>query len=86
MILNLRLYETQKEEKYKPISRYLIPYKKDLPFDIIELTEEVEKEGRPSLVQGVSQYGLCQAERKPWDMLPLSAPASTLDKPFGGQL
>ncbi|GAB5579928.1 hypothetical protein PRBEI_2001375100 [Prionailurus iriomotensis] len=37
VILNLRLYGTQKEEKSKPISRYPIPYKKDLPFDIIEL-------------------------------------------------
>ncbi|XP_019584710.1 uncharacterized protein LOC109446079 [Rhinolophus sinicus] len=40
--LNLRLYETQQEEKFKPISRYPIPYKKDLPFDIVELMEEIE--------------------------------------------
>ncbi|EFB16858.1 hypothetical protein PANDA_002934 [Ailuropoda melanoleuca] len=39
----LGLYETQQEEKSKPISRYPIPYEKDLPFDIVELTEEVEK-------------------------------------------
>ena len=42
--LNLRLYEfQQQEEKSKPISRYPIPYKKDLPFDILELMEEIEK-------------------------------------------
>ena len=42
--LNLRLYESQQqEEKSKPISRYPIPYKKDLPFDILELMEEIEK-------------------------------------------
>ncbi|KAG8512191.1 hypothetical protein J0S82_002339 [Galemys pyrenaicus] len=40
--LNSRLYETQQEEKSKPISRYSIPYKKDLPFDILELMEEIE--------------------------------------------
>ncbi|XP_077917594.1 uncharacterized protein LOC144380039 [Halichoerus grypus] len=43
VILNLRFYETQQEEKSKPISRYPTPYKKDLPFDIVELMEEVEK-------------------------------------------
>ncbi|XP_053424455.1 uncharacterized protein LOC128569858 [Nycticebus coucang] len=41
--LNLRPYETQQEEKSKAISRYPIPYKKDLPFDIVELMEEIEK-------------------------------------------
>ncbi|XP_040142002.1 uncharacterized protein LOC120889850 [Ictidomys tridecemlineatus] len=41
--LNLRLFEAQQEEKSKPISRYPIPYKKDLPFDIVELMEEIEK-------------------------------------------
>lgn len=35
MTLNLRLYESQQqEEKCKPISRYPVPYEKDLPFDI----------------------------------------------------
>ena len=33
--LNLRLYESQQqEEKSKPISRYPVPYEKDLPFDV----------------------------------------------------
>ncbi|XP_058528695.1 uncharacterized protein LOC101516246 [Ochotona princeps] len=40
--LNLRPYQTQQDEKSKPISRYPIPYKKDLPFDILELMEEIE--------------------------------------------
>ena len=45
--LNLRLYESQRqEEKSKPIGRYPIPYKKDLPFDILELMEEIEKKVR----------------------------------------
>ncbi|XP_072010992.1 uncharacterized protein [Engystomops pustulosus] len=33
---------TQYEEP-RPISRYPVPYKKDLPYDIVELMEEVEK-------------------------------------------
>ena len=41
--LNLHLYETQQEEKSKPISRCPIHYKEDLPFDIGELMEEIEK-------------------------------------------
>ncbi|XP_036597432.1 uncharacterized protein LOC118834094 [Trichosurus vulpecula] len=35
--------DTQPEEPAKPIGRYPIPYKKELPFDIVELMEEVEK-------------------------------------------
>ncbi|XP_023353101.1 uncharacterized protein LOC100930244 [Sarcophilus harrisii] len=35
--------ETPSEEATKAISRYPVPYKKDLPFDIVELMEEVEK-------------------------------------------
>lgn len=50
--LNLRLYETQQEEKFKPISRYPIPYKKDLPFDIVELMEEIENKVRHSTCAG----------------------------------
>lgn len=42
--LKLHLYEIQQEEKSKPIISYPIPYKKDLPFDIVELMEEMEKE------------------------------------------
>ena len=43
--LNLRLYESQQqEEKSKPISHYPVPYEKDLPFDVWELLEEIEKE------------------------------------------
>lgn len=50
--LNLRLYETQQEEKSKPISRYPVPYKKDLPFDIVELMEEIENKVRHSTCAG----------------------------------
>uniref|UniRef100_F7FSD8 Carboxymuconolactone decarboxylase-like domain-containing protein n=1 Tax=Monodelphis domestica TaxID=13616 RepID=F7FSD8_MONDO len=35
--------DSQPEELRKPIGRYPIPYKKELPFDIVELMEEVEK-------------------------------------------
>lgn len=72
----------RKKRSPNPLASYPIPYKKDLPFVIIGLMEEVEKEVRPSLVQGVSQYRLCQPDRKPWDRLPQSAPVSTVDKPF----
>lgn len=41
--MTLHLYETQQEEKSKPIRYYLILYKKDLPFDIVELMEDTEK-------------------------------------------
>lgn len=41
--LNLHLYETPQEEKSSPIISYLIPYK-NLPFDIVELMEEMVKE------------------------------------------
>ncbi|KAE8632264.1 hypothetical protein XENTR_v10001496 [Xenopus tropicalis] len=34
-------YSTQPEDS-RPISRFPIPYKKDLPYDIVELMEEVE--------------------------------------------
>ncbi|XP_043833551.1 uncharacterized protein LOC122735819 [Dromiciops gliroides] len=37
------LNDTQPEESKKPIGRYPVPYKKELPFDIVELMEEVEK-------------------------------------------
>ncbi|KAM3940844.1 uncharacterized protein RB166_000715 [Leptodactylus fuscus] len=37
-------YGTQSEGP-RPISRFPIPYKKDLPYDIVELMEEVEKKG-----------------------------------------
>ncbi|XP_048192992.1 uncharacterized protein LOC125344496 isoform X1 [Perognathus longimembris pacificus] len=43
MTLNVRLYWDQKEKRFQPIGRYPIPYKKDLPFDMVELMEEVEK-------------------------------------------
>ncbi|XP_044516846.1 uncharacterized protein LOC123234900 [Gracilinanus agilis] len=35
--------DAQPEELRKPIGRYPIPYKKELPFDIVELMEEIEK-------------------------------------------
>ncbi|XP_053556615.1 uncharacterized protein LOC128647961 isoform X2 [Bombina bombina] len=38
-------YSTQSEDSERPISRYSIPYKKDLPYDIVELMEEVEGKG-----------------------------------------
>ncbi|XP_012975022.2 uncharacterized protein LOC101832299 [Mesocricetus auratus] len=43
MTLNSFLFEDEKEENSKPIGRYPVPYKKDLPFDIVELMEEMEK-------------------------------------------
>lgn len=42
--LNVHLYKNQQEEKAEPIGRYPVPYKKDLPFDIVELMDEVERE------------------------------------------
>ncbi|XP_007945186.1 uncharacterized protein LOC103202164 [Orycteropus afer afer] len=39
----LRLCEIHQEEASPSICRYPIPYKKDLPFDIVELMEEIEK-------------------------------------------
>ncbi|XP_051893726.1 uncharacterized protein si:ch211-175m2.5 isoform X2 [Pristis pectinata] len=35
-------YSTKSENPVRPISRYPVPYKKDLPYDIVELMEEVE--------------------------------------------
>ncbi|XP_072920113.1 uncharacterized protein [Hemitrygon akajei] len=35
-------YSTKPENPLRPISRYPVPYKKDLPYDIVELMEEVE--------------------------------------------
>ncbi|XP_029458691.1 uncharacterized protein LOC115092180 isoform X2 [Rhinatrema bivittatum] len=37
-----QMYCTQSAESSRPIGRYPIPYKKDLPYDIVELMEEVE--------------------------------------------
>ncbi|XP_019410770.1 PREDICTED: uncharacterized protein LOC109323580 [Crocodylus porosus] len=36
-------YSTQEENPTRPIGRYSIPNKKDMPFDIVELMEEVER-------------------------------------------
>lgn len=53
----LRHYETQQEEKSTPISQYPIPYKKDLPFDITAVMEEIEKKVTHSPHTGThSQY------------------------------
>ncbi|KAK1804280.1 hypothetical protein P4O66_020316 [Electrophorus voltai] len=38
----LRLYSSSEEER---ISRYPVPYKKNIPYDIVELMEEVETKG-----------------------------------------
>eukprot|EP00061_Rhincodon_typus_P011513 g36575.t1 len=35
-------YSTKSEKPEQPIGRYPVPYKKDLPYDIVELMEEVE--------------------------------------------
>ncbi|XP_057647172.1 uncharacterized protein LOC130888268 [Chionomys nivalis] len=43
MTLNSYPFKDEKEENSKPIGRYPIPYKKDLPFDIVELMEEMER-------------------------------------------
>ncbi|KAM4049737.1 uncharacterized protein ACNLHF_011002 [Anomaloglossus baeobatrachus] len=37
-------YGTQSEGP-RPVSRYPVPYRKDLPYDIVELMEEVERKG-----------------------------------------
>ncbi|XP_046309821.1 uncharacterized protein LOC124098911 [Marmota monax] len=55
------VYEkAQQEEKSKPISRYPIPYKKDLPFDIVELMEEIEKKTGflPNILKVLSYWPL----------------------------
>lgn len=57
MTLNSYLFEDEKEESSKPIGRYPVPYKKDLPFDIVELMEEMEKKVRYTLLQGASASG-----------------------------
>ncbi|KYO34978.1 hypothetical protein Y1Q_0000896 [Alligator mississippiensis] len=36
-------YSTQEENPTRPVGRYPIPNKKDMPFDIVELMEEVER-------------------------------------------
>ncbi|XP_067851040.1 uncharacterized protein si:ch211-175m2.5 [Heptranchias perlo] len=38
-------YGTKSGEPERPIGRYPVPYKKDLPYDIVELMEEVETKG-----------------------------------------
>ncbi|CAH2293593.1 PREDICTED: uncharacterized protein LOC100487674 [Pelobates cultripes] len=38
-------YDKQPEDSFRPVSRYPIPYKKDLPYDMVELMEEVERRG-----------------------------------------
>ncbi|XP_059110257.1 uncharacterized protein LOC131903599 isoform X1 [Peromyscus eremicus] len=43
MTLNSYFFEDEKEENSKPIGRYPVPYKKDLPFDIVELMEEMKR-------------------------------------------
>uniref|UniRef100_UPI00398E4C52 uncharacterized protein n=1 Tax=Pristiophorus japonicus TaxID=55135 RepID=UPI00398E4C52 len=38
-------YSTTSGKSERPIGRYPVPYKKDLPYDIVELMEEVETKG-----------------------------------------
>ncbi|KAJ1205536.1 hypothetical protein NDU88_000966 [Pleurodeles waltl] len=51
-----RIYCTKSEGASKPIGRYPIPYKKDLPYDIVELMEEVKAKGGflPNVFQVIS--------------------------------
>lgn len=56
MTLNSYPFEDEKENS-KPIGRYPIPYKKDLPFDIVELMEEMERKVRSTLLQGSGPMG-----------------------------
>lgn len=35
-------YSTNEESRAKPVGRYPVPNKKDMPYDIVELMEEVE--------------------------------------------
>lgn len=57
MTLNSYPFKDEKEENSKPIGRYPIPYKKDLPFDIVELMEEMERKVRYTLLQGSMPVG-----------------------------
>lgn len=36
-------YSTKEESAVRPIGRYPVPNKKDMPYDIVELMEEVER-------------------------------------------
>lgn len=86
--LSLYFYETRQEKKSKPISHYLIPYKKGLPFDIIKLVEEMEKKVK-HLVQGVSHTAsadLCWLEWNLWNWLPSLPKFPLWRDPFGVQL
>ncbi|XP_055461245.1 uncharacterized protein LOC129675242 [Psammomys obesus] len=44
MTLNSYPSKDEQEKNSKPIGRYPVPYKKDLPFDIVELMDEVERQ------------------------------------------
>lgn len=57
MTLNSYPFEDEKEDNSKLIGRYPIPYKKDLPFDIVELIEEMERKVRNTLLQGSVPVG-----------------------------
>lgn len=80
----LGLYETQQEEKSKPISRYPIPYEKDLPFDIVELTEEVEKKVRSSPHAGSQSMQAVSASVESLELVALVCPSFPVDRPFFG--
>uniref|UniRef100_A0A8C5M1K1 Carboxymuconolactone decarboxylase-like domain-containing protein n=1 Tax=Leptobrachium leishanense TaxID=445787 RepID=A0A8C5M1K1_9ANUR len=45
MTVGRNFYTTETGDNSRPISRYPIPYRKDLPYDMVELMEEVEKKG-----------------------------------------
>lgn len=55
MTLNSYFFEDEKEDNSKPIGRYPVPYKKDLPFDIVELMEEMKRTVSYTLLQGQCQ-------------------------------
>lgn len=50
--LNSYPFKDEQEENPKPIGRYPVPYKEDLPFDIVELVENIKIKVRCILLQG----------------------------------
>ncbi|KAK3535414.1 hypothetical protein QTP70_016783 [Hemibagrus guttatus] len=53
--VSVRLYSSSSEEE--KISRYPVPYKKNLPYDIVELMEEVEMKARLPIFTPPTFYG-----------------------------
>lgn len=50
-------YSTKEESAVRPIGRYPVPNKKDMPYDIVELMEEVERKVMDFCCKTVSGKG-----------------------------